>query len=794
MKNFFFTFLVLTVLGFSTLLKAQETENSDPGKNWPREINVSNAVITIFQPQLESFNGNKIKVRAAISVLKKGEKEPEYCAVWIDAKVKTDKSKRTASFEDIKIDKFAYPDASEKMKNSIEDIIVKSLVQANIHISMDRLLTMMYAVEDEKKKDSLIAGGEVPKFFFSAGPAVLVLIDGKPVIKKMDGNFSIVTNTEYFIAQDDSSKKYYLHCADQWFSSDNLESDWKPDSDIPEAIKKADNKTASKDKHAGDAVPKIFVSTQPAELIQSYGTPVLDTIPGTSLSYLKNSDNDLFRDENDSKLYLLVSGRWFTAESKEGPWTLIKSEDLPEDFKKIPDSSPKANVLASITGTEEAEDATLESYIPQTATLKREKADLKIEYDGEPVFEPVKSTSLEYAVNTSSSVIKSGAKYYACVDGAWFVADSPNGPWAVCVNVPDEIYKIPPDNPNYNTTFVHVYDYDDDYVNVGYTAGYLGSFVLGGCLVFGTGYAYHCWARDRWCPRPITYGCRFRYNHYSNKWHCYDRYRLGNGRYVAWNNRPNPLRNQIPPRARGTYRGGNSFANARRTYSGSKLALTGLGVGAATVAARKRLGRVNHSKPNNVYVDKKGNIYRHTLNGWQKREKGKWAKRGSGGPGLRRDALNKVRSGDSAARRKLQDGVKRKDLSGLKRKAVSKARETDNATRRKLQDAVKRNNLNLGKNKLNTKKRLNDSAARRKLQDRAARAKRNKSYSGSSLNRAYHARQRGNYRVRRSSVSRRSSYHRPTRSRRSGGVRRSSGRRGGGRRGGGRRGGGGRRR
>jgi hypothetical protein len=693
-----------------------------------------------------------------VSVLKKGEKEPEYCAVWIEAKVNVDKAKRIASFDNIRITQFAYPDASEKMKKSIEDIIVKSLVQADFHISVDRLLTMMYAIEDEKKKDSLIAGGEVPEFFFSAGPAVLVLIDGKPVMKKVDEGVSVVENTEYFIAQDDASKKYYLYCADQWFSSDNLETGWEAVSEVPEAVRKADNESDAKDKLPADGIPKIFVSTKPAELIQSYGTPVLGTIPGTSLSYLKNSDNDLFRDEDDSKLYLLVSGRWFTADTKEGPWSLIKSEDLPEDFRKIPDSSPKANVLASISGTEEAEDAVLESYIPQTATLKREKADLKIEYDGKPVFEPVKSTSLEYAVNTSSSVIKNGAKYYACADGAWFVSDSPDGPWSVCVNVPDEIYKIPPDNPNYNTTFVHVYDYDDNYVNVGYTAGYLGSFVLNGCLVFGTGFAYACWAQNRWCPRPITYGCRFRYNHYSNKWHCYDRYRLRNGRYVAWNNRPNPLRTQIPPRARGAYLGGNRFANTGRSYSASKLALSGLGVGAA-VAAGRRLGRVSRNKPNNVYVDKKGNIYRHTLNGWQKREKGKWAKSGSAGPGVRRNAVNKLRT-------------------------------TDNASRRKLADAAKRKRSNLSKNKLTTGRRLNDSAARRKLQDRAAKAKRTKSYSSSrsSLNKAYRARQRGSYRTRRSSSYRRSSY-RPTRSRRSGGVRR------GGRRGGGvRRGGGGRRR
>jgi len=790
MRNLMLSMLVLPIVCLCLAMNAQETKSSDPGKKWPREINVSNAVITIFQPQLESFEGNAIKVRAAVSILKKGETEPEYCAIWIDAKVETDKSSRSATFSDIKITKFAYPEASDKMKESIQGIIEKSLTNARLSISTDRLLTMMSALEDEKKKDSLISEGDVPKFFFSTQPAVLVLIDGKPVLQKQENGFSRVENSEYFIAHDNDSKKYYLHCATQWFSSDKLESDWSPTDEVPENIKNADGESGKITKKTPSGItPEIIVSSQPAELIQSYGSPQLGTIPGTSLSYLKNSDNDLFRDEKDSKLYLLVSGRWFAADQKEGPWVLIKSESLPADFKKIPDSSPKANVLASISGTQEAEDAVLESYIPQTATLKRGEADIKVEYDGEPVFEKVKATSLEYATNTTASIVKSGSKYYACVDGAWFVSDSPQGPWSVCVKVPDEIYEIPPDNPNYNSTFVHVYDYDDDYANVGYTSGYLGSFVLGGCLLFGTGYAYGCWTGNRWCPRPITYGCRFRYNHYSGRWHTYDRYRLRNGKYVAWNNRTNPLRNQIPPRARGSYLGGNRFANTGRSYSSNKLALNGLGLGAgiAGVAAARKLGRVNRKKPNNVYTDKNGNIYRHTLNGWQKRENGKWRKSASNGPGLRRDALNKIRTSDNASRRKLQDAIKRKDLSGLKKRAVSNSRTNDSAKRRKIQDAIKRKDLSGLKKRAVSNSRTNDSAKRRKIQDRVSRSR----TSNNDLYKAYRSRQRGNYRARRSS-SRRPS--RRSSSRRSSSRRSSRRRSSGGRRGGGRRGGGGRRR
>ena len=236
-----------------------------------------------------------------------------------------------------------------------------------------------------------------------------------------------------------------------------------------------------------------------------------------------------------------------------------------------------------------AEDAVSESYIPQTATLKRKETKLDINYDGDPKFEPVKNTSLEYAVNTSNTIIKFNLKYYACVNGAWFISDTPNGPWIVCTNVPDEIYKIPPENPNYNSTFVHVYDYDDNYVNVGYTSGYLGSYAVGGCIMFGTGFAYGSWLGNRWCPRPVTYGCRFRYNNINGSWRSYDRYRMRNGKFVAWNNRNTTFRKNLPGRAYGSYLRKNNFIKPKNAYTRNKLAVKGAIVRNGKIGSNKKM-------------------------------------------------------------------------------------------------------------------------------------------------------------------------------------------------------------
>jgi hypothetical protein len=628
---------------------ASASEVSAPANKWPREIKVSNALITVYQPQLEEVDKNRIKAVAAVGVKRDNRENTDYCAVWMTAKLKVDKDERVVSMADLKVDKISYPGVSDNVKDSLGGIIKRHLLKADLTMSLDRLVAMMATLEKKEKAGKASdLKNPVPKFFFSKEPAVLVTIQGDPVMRDQGNGVSIVANTPFYIALDTESKKYYLKCAGRWFESDKLETGWKAVAAAPEKVAGlAPKEEESKEDAAKDVdgpAPKIFVSTEPAELIQCDGEPELGKIVGANLSYLKNSDSDIFRDEDTGKLYVLASGRWYVADKKEGPWSYISSKDLPEDFRKIPGTSPKANVLVSIEGTEEAKEAVAESFIPQTAELKRKPVNLGIEYDGEPDFQKLEGTSLDYAVNADTPVVRLNGKFYACSDGAWYESDSPKDPWTVCVKVPDEIYEIPPSSPLYNTTFVKVYDYDEDndIVDVGYTPGYLGSYVYGGCVVFGTGWLCHryLWRRWLYCHRPHilpipTFGAICRYNLYRGCWNRYARYRLGNGKYMPWRRQPRSAlagrRRPSLPMAPGKYVGRqprtapvNAYA---RNKAAVKTAILKRGMSresAVKAAAVARASAAKRARPNNVYVGKDGKVYRHSLNGWQKRNNGKW--------------------------------------------------------------------------------------------------------------------------------------------------------------------------
>ncbi len=195
-----------------------------------------------------------------------------------------------------------------------------------------------------------------------------------------------------------------------------------------------------------------------------------------------------------------------------GPWTNVESKKLPKDFAQIPPGSACDDVLSSVAGTIPAKEAMQDAQIPQTAEVDRATATTDVQYDGDPQFEPIENTSMEYAVNSPTPVIHAGGQYYACQNGVWFDCPNPLGPWGVCVSVPDIIYTIPPRCPLYNVRYVRVYGYTPSVAYVGYTAGYTGCYVYGGTVVYGTGYRYGTWYRHSYVARPSTWGFGMHYD------------------------------------------------------------------------------------------------------------------------------------------------------------------------------------------------------------------------------------------------------------------------------------------
>ncbi len=232
------------------------------------------------------------------------------------------------------------------------------------------------------------------------------------------------------------------------------------------------------------------------------------TIAGTSLLYVSNTDSDVFLNISDQQIYVLLSGRWYSAASRSGPWAYVASNKLPPDFARIPPGSAKGSVLAQVSGTSAAADAVADTYIPQTAAIDRTKVEPpQVTYDGAPQFQPVEGVVANFAVNSPQSVLLVDNRYYCCYDACWYMSSAATGPWDICVSVPKVVYALPPSCPIYAVKYCHVYGATPQFVYVGYTPGYVGCYAYDGCVVYGTGYYYRPWiAQAVYYPRPWTFG------------------------------------------------------------------------------------------------------------------------------------------------------------------------------------------------------------------------------------------------------------------------------------------------
>jgi hypothetical protein len=483
--------------------------------SWPRLLSTNGWQFAVYQPQIDSWQGAQLTGRFAVGVRSTATSNETYGVTFFQARTEIDKVNRLVSLDQFTLTKAMFP-TKPGMDQSYLDLLSQQLPQTARTIPLDHLEAVFVVSAEAAKALAVQVKNDPPSILYSTEPAILVLVDGPPILKPLIGTYQRVINTRAVMLYNTADQNDYLYAGSNWYNAQSITGSWNVDPTPPPDIGIALD-AALATKQVDPLLPQrplatplnVYVSTTPAELVQTSGTEVRVPLPGTALSYVANSDSAIFYHSNDTFYYVLISGRWFKGPYIYGPWTFVPPDSLPPDFQKIPADSPKANALASVPGTPQAQEAVIASSIPQTATINRNSASLTVTYQGSPSFAPVAGTSLAYATNTPTPVIMTGPMtYYACEGGVWFVATSPAGPWAVATSVPKAIYNIPPSSPIYYVTYAYVYGSTPDSVQVGYTPGYNGVYVApGGTVVYGTGYVYPPLLADSyWVPCPVTYG------------------------------------------------------------------------------------------------------------------------------------------------------------------------------------------------------------------------------------------------------------------------------------------------
>ncbi|CAH1694821.1 SH3b domain-containing protein [Hyphomicrobiales bacterium] len=188
--------------------------------------------------------------------------------------------------------------------------------------------------------------------------------------------------------------------------------------------------------------PSIFISTSPALLLQTDGEPAYAPVTGKQgLSFVVNTNWDLFRIDEGGELYLRHDTHWLHASALQGPWMVATA--LPQLLQALPDNGDWADARAAIPPEPYPTGQTPKVVVTAAASEL-------IVFTGDPILQQVARTSLQWASNTDSDVFFDSAnrQWYVLLSGRWFRATSLNGPWTFATpDLPGDFQNIPEDGP-----------------------------------------------------------------------------------------------------------------------------------------------------------------------------------------------------------------------------------------------------------------------------------------------------------------------------------------------------------
>ena len=650
-----------------------------PDGGWPRSyVSPSGGQIVLYEPQVASWHDQKLlTLHAAVAHSEKASETALLGTVIAEATTRVSVEERLVDFSSFRITQANFRTASKEQVSAAVAAMTASIPAADRVIALDRVLAFL---DSSTIRPRNVTGlkADPPVVFSSTRTAILVNIDGEPIwspIANNDLRFAVNTNWDLF--EHAQSASFYLRHEKTWLKATEATGPWSVVSTLPASFNKlpADDNwkdvkaTLPVQKVAAPAIPIVFVSTTPAELILLRGAPQYEPVPGTKLLWVRNTESDVFRHGTTGPLYYLVAGRWFSAPGFDGPWTFA-SLTLPEDFKQIPLEHERSRVLASVPGTVQAAEAVLLAQVPHTARVnKKELKPPDVDYQGEPAFEPIATTSVARASNTDKDIFKIGSLYYMCFQGVWFMSQTPTGPWEVTSSVPQAIYEIPVSSPAHHVTYVTIEDDDDEWVTVAAAAAYTGVMVGWGCAVWGTGYyyppyvwygggypayfpfyptyGYSAWYNPwtgaygrgvaaygpyggagigaRYNPRTGTYargaaaygpyGARGAAQAYNPRTGTYAATRQGAGVYGSWGSTAVQRGDQWAATSRVT---NNRTGTTTRATRGSE------GGGAVTRRGPSGSGFVGQTGSGDIYAGRDGNVYRKQGDSWQQYDNGSW--------------------------------------------------------------------------------------------------------------------------------------------------------------------------
>ncbi len=371
-----------------------------------------------------------------------------------------------------------------------------------------------------------------PKIHVRRTPAMLVQIDGEPVLGQVESfPLEYVLNSAADIFHELRDDRWLMLVDGFWAAAPKLEGPWTWfDGKLPIVLtqlpvdhprghvrrfvpgtRRYNKRVGKTPPERPETLPEVIVTEEPAELVSLLGDPLFTLVPGVKLMIVANTASDLLFHPRTGKYFLLISGRWFAADEIDGPWAQHYGS-LPDEFASIPVTHSRAHVLYSVPGTPQAAEAAARALLPERVLLHRRiLASVKYE-KGEIVTSPIEKVEYRKVTSTEDAEFQFGGEYLVCVRGAWFRSTSGKGRWTAVEELPEELASVPESTGSYHVTWCKPLGAGEKGFRFAAFGPYRGVYLHKGVPVHGNGWDRRGMLRNgNWYPAPRTYG--------ENRWY-----------------------------------------------------------------------------------------------------------------------------------------------------------------------------------------------------------------------------------------------------------------------------------
>ena len=159
-------------------------QDDDEDGEWPHEIITNTHKAVVYQPQLDSLEGDTIVGRCAVSVAKHNSKDPVFGTIWIKARMVTDKGTREVTFTDIDITNVKFPKGNEEGEEKVEKFLEGEIPKWGLKTSMERITAAQELLEKEQVAADKLKN-DPPQILKRTKPTVLLVFDGEPILAEI---------------------------------------------------------------------------------------------------------------------------------------------------------------------------------------------------------------------------------------------------------------------------------------------------------------------------------------------------------------------------------------------------------------------------------------------------------------------------------------------------------------------------------------------------------------------------------------------------------------------------------